>query len=713
MEIDWLTYFKDYPGDREGLCFDLETTGLEAHDPTVRVVAIGFSDSRGSVAIDLRNENKEWWAEGQLLFFELLDCLIETKVPLTAYNLVFDAAFLGRERPLRSFNFAWDAYAAHRHLATESWIGQEHGLKASQVNLLGWDNRGDKELDDWLIAAGHTRRSKGEIVGDHSCISQVVHPIMTKYCALDCDSTWQLMHHVLLPAMDQFAVYPDYEKIFLESILCTVEQQFAGIRIDREKLTKYQQELSGIIAAARKQFLGLPLIKKGVEEFNRQKRIELIGEAPPMLSKVKVPPEPPRLTKSGSVSKNWERYQFRLKDGQFTPKETSRYKNWLEKKKSIEQTDYFNPGSPDHIRWLFYTHLDFPVLVETKNKDNPLPATDEDARRGWGAMGVALEDWAGKTKELSFVESILEFSKADGRYHPQLKMPGTDTGRLSGSGGFNIQNPVKSIPFLECFIPDEDYVLYQADFSSLEPCVKTEASGDEASIKIYGKHAVPNDLYLFNGCAFPGIGEKFRACGYDPNNPIKEAIGKCKKEHKGLRNLAKLFTLSADYGAGAGRWYETAQLAGLPFSLSECKVFRQAYNNLYKGVTQWEEYLHEMWETSGGYILNVIGRPIAVNECRLKDLKSAFCQSGGHDILLILLAELSKQLREKKIRWYPFIWDFHDEFIIQVHKDDVHIVSKLVVELEEWLDGVLKPRHIRFKLAGGVYSNLAQIKCED
>jgi hypothetical protein len=190
--------------------------------------------------------------------------------------------------------------------------------------------------------------------------------------------------------------------------------------------------------------------------------------------------------------------------------------------------------------------LEVLVWTEPDNPNSePQPGTDEEAMKGWGEAGKVLMTYATVEKLRSTIESLQEKLDSEGRYHPELRVPGTQTGRLSGSGGFNWQNVAKRKEYLEIFRAPEGKVLMFADIAALEPATLAQRSQDPTYLMVYGPDAKPTDIYLQVAANLGGeLGAKIRATGFDPKNPTAEAVSKAKKEAKKERNIAKLLHLS-------------------------------------------------------------------------------------------------------------------------------------------------------------------------
>jgi hypothetical protein len=154
------------------------------------------------------------------------------------------------------------------------------------------------------------------------------------------------------------------------------------------------------------------------------------------------------------------------------------------------------------------------------------------------------------------------------------------------------------------------------------------------------------------GSAIPGIKEAFTACGYNPDNPTKESISRIKKEHKVLRSICKVLTLSAQYGAGPRKIHETLKLQGIQKELEEIQNIHRAYWQLFAGIKEYEKFLLGMWQRNGGWILNGVGRPLGVHRDMTKDLVSR-CLSGD----TIVLSKQRGFIKLREVTVADAMWD--------------------------------------------------------
>ena len=380
--------------------------------------------------------------------------------------------------------------------------------------------------------------------------------ILAKYCCMDADSTWQLYHEIFKPVMAKFRIYqpqvvngisiPGYEEIFNETIKMSIIQMFSGFPVDEARLRDYKNNLNERICEAESKFLNCSEVIPHISTFNEAFVNDTKTQEPEKFKKVVKPDEPKKFTQKMEISKTWSKWNERWSNWEGPPV-SGRWLQWEERMSDVVGKNHFNLSSNDHKAWLFYDALKFPKLSftdDTKEK----AAIDSDALMGFGEAGKLLIAYNDLNNELSKIEStekkLLECN--DGRVHLQMKCPGTFTGRLSGSGGWNPQNQVKTRGYLECFIPREGTCLFDFDIQALEPVTLTESSRDRTMLSLYGPDAKANDIYLFNavklGVSF--LSDPIRAVGYNPDNPTKEGIGKAKKECKMLRGIAKCLVLS-------------------------------------------------------------------------------------------------------------------------------------------------------------------------
>lgn len=578
--------------------------------------------------------------------------------------------------------------------------------------------------------------------------------ILGEYCILDCLSTLMLYELVLRPALDQF---PELEAFhtdeWIESIHLLADQQVAGIRIDRDRLLLHEQRLRTLIAEYELKIhesdITGPLIKQ-INEARLQADIEKLRlKEPEKYKKKKETKEPIMYRKDGGLASSWIKWNEKQ---QLPPEVSKSWENWQAKYHAlVAPIKPWSASSGDDVRELVYGHqcggITTPLVeVHSIVPWDPATKTGNSFRlmgingevdlnlTDAGALPVDAEafsqmdpEWAGAidkhreySKELSYVETYLELlwnhgdaERPNWRLHPGWKIHGTVTGRLAGRDP-NLQQIPKSIELLDCFIPDPETVWVEGDWTALEPHVLAELSKDPALLALYGPDAKPgHDRYLFT---LASINHAFTAPVrklYDPANPTKEGVGQAKKECKSLREVGKVLVLSGDYGAGASKKWRSCVLKGIKISLEAMKEIHEAQLEMHRGI--YKEFVPELereWRTRGGWVLSGLGHPVAVDGEKKKDLCNRVIQKTGHDIHTLFFVRLARALRSAGISAQGIVWDFHDQFIIQVpaeRADEVlELAKREVIAVNESLGTT-----VRLKLDPRIVSGMSEAKMEE
>lgn len=420
-DVEWI--FAEAPPE-DVLAVDIETEGSDASLPGTRVVGFGFSDSRGSIYVPTPSFRD---------VEAVLRLIHKYKPRLIAHNVAFDSTFMYRDS--QALGLGWPpfyacTFAMYKMLATEGWLGQTWGLKDAQTTLLGWTETNEGELDDWLVSNGFANQQGKPSKAD---MWRAPSKILGKYCALDADSTWLLWKHVLEPVLSNFPALLDYHSKHLMLLEKNVaQQQLSGLSVDRDMLRAYGERLDEQIAATEQEFLSHPEVSSHVDFYNSRVVEERKSKEPPKFKKCKPrPPEPPLTTKDGKPSRA---HQLWLENAhKYVPEVSKGWLLWKEKLEEESSTNHFNLNSGPQRSWLFYERCGYPVKVWTDNEDNPKPAVDESAMKGFGEAGKLLIKWQALTKERTFVSAYLDaYREKTGTVHFRMKVPGTLTGRLSG-----------------------------------------------------------------------------------------------------------------------------------------------------------------------------------------------------------------------------------------------------------------------------------------
>lgn len=498
--------------DEKVVAFDFETKGVKVGiHPEDRPVGIGLGWSTGLAYIDLETMAQDCGIV-EYIWNQL------APLPIICHNMYFDGmVYYAWNKKLfgegRHLNMLGCTLGYYMQLANEGFDGQRHGLKFAQEDLLLWTETNEFDLDNWLIdnklvrntstkekqgyywrfgwAEDGTGRfvkpSKGEMW-------QAPPEILGKYCALDCDSTLQLWNFIFEPAFKKFPGIKNYHsREFLALVKELIEQTLFGIRLRSDDMTDYESWLASEMDNYEQLFRAHERVAPLVAAFEDRKMQEFLVNYPNKYRKKKIPKEPTKVTKSGTISKVWLKWDERMKAGDFEPEIS---KNWLrkeEKRHKIEQgelSEYkFNINSGDQRRWLLYENLFnermswvwdarmeankllFDGRVEIPLTKTGLPTCGGQALNLFEDVGELLRKHDKVKKEREYINSYLglliehEEDERGTRIHPSWRIPGTLTGRLGGRAP-NLQQVTKSFGTLSLFVPDPGHLFvdcYSAD----------------------------------------------------------------------------------------------------------------------------------------------------------------------------------------------------------------------------------------------------------
>ena len=660
---------------------DFETSGLNFRDKDFKIVGLSFANQQWPQGVYFCTKDAN-----QLKMRALYHAL--SSRPLIAHNFVFDGSVLQRMATDLELPKRWHMIGCTHGMACQLENKLSIGgskLKQLQQSHLGWDVRGDVELDDWLVRNGYTTKPVVHKPGtpidwskykaDKSRMSMAPSNILGKYGGLDSQSTWSLyrLYKRSMKKFPELDLYHTREYSTLGKL--AVEQAWGGFNVDEKRLRIYYRELFDKLIEIEGEFRASDAAPF-IDEYNRMELEE-------HLAKEKYP-----FTSNGSVSKNWLKWNDKIE--------------YLEQ--NLNRFKIAGTGSDTGLKWLFFERLfetTPPKLVKDRRGDYQTVQVmndsgemlaelrlskagrmpfDKEIIPKLGTCGEILARYNELLTEVGQIKNMID-SLVKGVHYPGMKLSGTVSGRCAGGGTdkvyrtfnipmgvlpfkmytdltitcadlrvlglkpndykeyegppskggkVNIQNQKKTARYMECIRPPKGEDWLQMDVDALEPVVLAELSGDEAMMNLYGPGAKPNDIYLFVGASIPALRDEVCAYGYDPLNPTAEAIAVTKKKAKRIRGICKVVHLSAGYGAGPGTIYATLIQAGVVITLDEVKAIHKAYWALFGGVIEYQKKLKAEWAENGGWFINGRGMPVAVADNLEKDILNRCIQNTGH-----------------------------------------------------------------------------------
>jgi len=251
-----------------------------------------------------------------------------------------------------------------------------------------------------------------------------------------------------------------------------------------------------------------------------------------------------------------------------------------------------------------------------------------------------------------------------GRIHTSFHQLMTATGRLASSNP-NLQNiPIRSAQGREirrAFVPrDKDFVLLAADYSQIELRVMASLSNDKAMIE-----AFENGLDIHTATAA-------RVYGVELDDVLPE-----------MRRSAKMVNFGIIYGISA---FGLSQRLGI--ARGEAGDIIENYLREYSGVADFMSNVVED-ATERGYVETVSGRrrylPAlkdgngTVRKAAERTAINTPIQGSAADMIKIAMVRVAAALdgRDFKSR---MLLQVHDELVFDLHRDEIDIVTPLVVE---------------------------------
>ncbi|HSP46700.1 MAG TPA: DNA polymerase I, partial [Clostridiaceae bacterium] len=331
----------------------------------------------------------------------------------------------------------------------------------------------------------------------------------------------------------------------------------------------------------------------------------------------------------------------------------------------------FNIGSPKQLGTILFEKLDLPAMKKTKTGYS----TNADVLESLKDKHPIIEKvmlYRQLTKIYStYVEGLRIAIDTDGKIHSNFNQTLATTGRLSSTEP-NLQNiPIKyemGREIRKVFIPnDQDNVLVSADYSQIELRVLAHIAGDENMIQAFNE-----DIDIHRKTA----SEVF-------NIPLDEVTPR-------QRSNAKAVNFGIVYGISS-----FALSLDLGITRKEAEEYIRIYFERYPKV---RAYLTDIVEVAKdkGYVTTILNRKRFIPEVndRNKMVQAAGIrlamnspiQGSAADIIKIAMVKVFNALKKNKLK-STMILQVHDELILNVPKDELETVRKLVVdEMEHAID---------------------------
>lgn len=272
-----------------------------------------------------------------------------------------------------------------------------------------------------------------------------------------------------------------------------------------------------------------------------------------------------------------------------------------------------------------------------------------------------------KTTYTEVLPELVDYK--DKRIHTSFNQAVTTTGRLSSSNP-NLQNiPIRSEEgntIRQAFVPcdKENYLIMSADYSQIELRLLAHVSGDEHLIDAFNSGV---DVHTLTASKVFEV-------------PMEEVT-------KEMRYKAKAVNFGIVYGQTK---YGLAK--ALKITADEAGSFIEKYFVTYPGIKAYMENMVELVETQGyvetisgrkRYLENEINSPNAmIREFAKRAAINHPMQGSASDLIKLAMVDFAKSLKENNSK-SKLILQVHDELVVEVAKDELDLVKKLVLNAME------------------------------
>lgn len=323
----------------------------------------------------------------------------------------------------------------------------------------------------------------------------------------------------------------------------------------------------------------------------------------------------------------------------------------------------FNINSPKQLGVILFEKLRLPNGKMTKTGYSTSADILEKLQSEHPVVGMILEYRQLTKLKSTYADGLAEYIREDERIHGKFHQTIAATGRISSTDP-NLQNiPIRmelGRQIRKVFIPKENYVFLDADYSQIELRVLAHMSGDERLINAY-KEA--KDIHRITAS------EVFHI-------PFDEVTSAQRSSAKAV-NFGIVYGISS-FGLGQD----------LNITRKEAERYIAKYFETYPKV---KEYLDRLVADAKeqGFCTTLFGRRRPIPELTSSNfMQRSFgervamnspIQGTAADIIKIAMIRVNQRLKKEKLR-STLILQIHDELLVEAHQDETEQVARIMVE---------------------------------
>ena len=452
--------------------------------------------------------------------------------------------------------------------------------------------------------------------------------------------------YLLNPLKSEYA-YDEIAKDYLNQMLPSVEDLFGKVKLEKAILTedegveKYFANMAGCA------FFACDKMLENLKQENMYHLYEDI-EMPLVFTLYEMEQAGVKV-EAEELKKYGEELKIKIKE--------------MEQEIYTEAGEEFNINSPKQLGEVLFEHMKLPNGKKTKTGYSTAADVLEKLANDYPIVSKILEYRQYTKLNSTYAEGLGSCIREDGRIHSKFNQTITATGRISSTEP-NLQNiPIRMEAgrmIRKVFVPQEDYVLIDADYSQIELRVLAHMSEDERLIQAY---KTDEDIHRITASQVFHI-------PFEEVTPLQ-------------RRNAKAVNFGIVYGISSFGLSED-----LSISRKEAAEYIEQYFATYPGVKQFLDNL-VAGAKECGYVTTMFGRKRPIPELKSSNfMQRSFgervamnspIQATAADIIKIAMIRVQQRLREENLR-SRLILQVHDELLIETHKEEVEKVKKILLE---------------------------------
>ena len=327
----------------------------------------------------------------------------------------------------------------------------------------------------------------------------------------------------------------------------------------------------------------------------------------------------------------------------------------------------FNINSPKQLGEILFDNLKLPYAKKNKNGYSTDVDVLEKLKNEHPIIEKILEYRGLMKLNSTYVEGLLPYvNPKDNRIHSYFHQTVTATGRISSTEP-NLQNIPTRVEagkkIRKAFIPEENCVFLDADYSQIELRVLAHISEDEHMIE-----AFKNDEDIHKQAASKVF-----------NIPINEVTSIERSKAKAV-NFGIVYGIS-DFGLAEQ----------ISVSKKEAKTYIDQYLDKYNGIKKFMDDIVETAKEAGyvetlfhrrRYIPELKSNSYMVRQFGARAAMNTPIQGTAADIMKIAMIDVFNRLKENNLQ-SKIVLQIHDELIIEAKKEEQEQVAKILKESME------------------------------